>query len=104
MQKDNPIPARLKAARKKAKISQKELGLRIGIDESSASGRMNHYEKGRHIPDISALRRMAEEFDVPLHFFFCDDEVSAELICLMHKLSDSEKVNLIKTLKHKVDD
>ena len=52
MQKDNPIPARLKAARKKAKIIQKNLGVKIGMEQSSASGRMNHYEKGRHVPDI----------------------------------------------------
>ncbi|WP_351125453.1 helix-turn-helix transcriptional regulator, partial [Shewanella sp. T24-MNA-CIBAN-0130] len=44
---NSPIPERLKLARKKVGISQKELGVRIGMDESSASGRMNHYEKGR---------------------------------------------------------
>ncbi|HGH8161022.1 TPA: helix-turn-helix domain-containing protein, partial [Vibrio cholerae] len=44
----NPIPLRLKEARKKAKLSQKALGVRIGMDESSASPRMNQYEKGKH--------------------------------------------------------
>jgi transcriptional regulator with XRE-family HTH domain len=36
---NSPIPERLKLARKKVGISQKELGVRIGMDESSASGR-----------------------------------------------------------------
>ena len=99
MQKDNPIPARLKDARKKAKITQKELGVKIGMEESSASGRMNHYEKGRHIPDIGTLRRMAEELGVPLHYFFCDDEVTAELVCAVEKLSDEGKLKLIHQLK-----
>lgn len=98
MQKDNPIPARLKEARKKAKITQKELGVRIGMEQSSASGRMNHYEKGRHIPDISTLRRMAEELNVPLHYFFCEDEISAELVCAVDKLNEKEKQELLEKL------
>ncbi|MBF8999665.1 helix-turn-helix domain-containing protein [Vibrio nitrifigilis] len=95
---ENPIPARLKAARKKAKITQKDLGVRIGMEESSASGRMNHYEKGRHVPDIGTLTRMAEELDVPLNYFFCKDEMSAELACLIDKLSAEEKQELLEKL------
>ena len=95
---ENPIPARLKAARKKAKITQKDLGVRIGMEQSSASGRMNHYEKGRHVPDIGTLTRMAEELDVPLNYFFCKDEMSAELACLIDKLSAEEKQELLEKL------
>ncbi|MCA2015608.1 helix-turn-helix domain-containing protein [Vibrio tritonius] len=95
---ENPIPARLKAARKKAKITQKDLGVKIGMEQSSASGRMNHYEKGRHVPDIGTLTRMAEELDVPLNYFFCKDEISAELACLIDKLSAEEKQELLEKL------
>ena len=96
MQKDNPIPARLKAARKKAKITQKDLGVKIGMEQSSASGRMNHYEKGRHVPDT--LERMAEELDVPLNYFFCRSELSAELASAIDKMSDEEKAVLLENL------
>ncbi|MFV0448738.1 MAG: helix-turn-helix domain-containing protein [Vibrio sp.] len=98
---ENPIPERLKAARKKAKITQKDLGVKIGMEESSASGRMNHYEKGRHVPDIGTLSRMAEELGVPLNYFFCEDDVTAELVCLIDKLSDEEKENLLSMLETK---
>lgn len=98
MQKDNPIPARLKAARKKAKITQKDLGVKIGMEQSSASGRMNHYEKGRHVPDIGTLERMAEELGVPLNYFFCRSELSAELACAIDKMSDEEKKALLESL------
>lgn len=101
---ENPIPARLKAARKKAKITQKDLGVKIGMEESSASGRMNHYEKGRHVPDIGTLNRMAEELGVPLNYFFCQDEVTAELACLIDKLSDEEKEKLLHSLSTKNPD
>ena len=29
---------------------------------------MNHYEKGRHVPDIDTIRRMAAELNVPLNY------------------------------------
>lgn len=92
---DNPIPARLKDIRKKAKISQKELGIRIGIDEGSASARMNQYEKGKHTPDISTLKKIANELDVPLNYFFCEDESSAELAIAISKLSAEKRSQLL---------
>jgi len=95
----NPIPARIKAARKQIEISQKELGIRIGMDISSASSRMNHYEKGRHTPDIPTLKRIANELGVPLTYFFCDSESDAELSCLIEALTEKEKVYLIEELK-----
>ena len=79
-------------------MTQKELGIRIGMDQSSASSRMNHYEKDRHTPDIQTLQRMADELGVPLNYFFCESESSAELACLIAKLDESEKLTLIKNL------
>lgn len=96
---NNPIPERLKQARKKVGISQKELGVRVGMDESSASGRMNHYEKGRHVPDVETLRKLAKELGVPLNYFFCEDDQSAELAVLIANLSTDDKKSLIESLK-----
>ncbi|MGT8022878.1 helix-turn-helix domain-containing protein, partial [Escherichia coli] len=58
MSEKNPIPERLKEARCRAGLSQRSLGLLVGFDPASASSRMNHYEKGRHVPDIDTLRRI----------------------------------------------
>ncbi|EEX64308.1 TPA: helix-turn-helix transcriptional regulator [Vibrio cholerae] len=95
----NPIPLRLKEARKKAKLSQKALGVRIGMDESSASPRMNQYEKGKHTPDVQTLKLLADELGVPLSYFFCEDEISAELAILISKLPVQEKKTLLESLK-----
>lgn len=57
---------------------------------------MNHYEKGRHVPDIDTLRRIASELNVPLNYFFCDDKVTAELALLISKMSDEERNQLIE--------
>lgn len=96
---ENPIPIRLKEARKKAKLSQKLLGVRIGMDESSASPRMNQYEKGKHSPDIHTLKLIADELKVPLNYFFCEDDISAELAVLISQLQDEEKKELLEALK-----
>ncbi|MUL16279.1 helix-turn-helix transcriptional regulator [Aliivibrio fischeri] len=101
MERENPIPKRLKEARQRAKITQKELGIRIGMEESSASGRMNHYEKGRHTPDVSVLQRMAKELNVPLSYFFCESDSLAELNRIMGKMSEEERNSLIKQLSDK---
>ncbi|RBM52904.1 helix-turn-helix domain-containing protein [Vibrio tarriae] len=98
MSTPSPLPTRLKEARTRAGISQKTLGIRIGMDPSVASGRMNHYEKGRHTPDINTLRKMAEELNVPIAFFFCDSPKTAQLLCLIENLSEEEKSTLIQKL------
>lgn len=99
LENNSPLPKRLMEARTRKGISQKELGVRLGMEPSSASGRMNHYEKGRHAPDFPTLKRMADELDVPVAFFFGEDEISAELICLIEKLSDEKKKALLLSLK-----
>ncbi|WP_333499787.1 helix-turn-helix domain-containing protein [Kluyvera sp. CHPC 1.2972] len=98
MSTKNPIPERLKEARSKAGLSQRALGILVGFDHASASSRMNHYEKGRHVPDIDTLRRIATELNVPLNYFFCDDKVTAELALLISKMSDEERVQLIELI------
>ena len=91
MSEKNPIPERLKEARYRAGLSQRSLGLLVGFDPASASSRMNHYEKGRHVPDIDTLRRMAAELNVPLNYFFCDDQTTAELALLISRMTDEER-------------
>ncbi|MEZ8154130.1 helix-turn-helix domain-containing protein [Vibrio splendidus] len=96
----NPIPLRLKEARKKAKISQKALGVRIGMDESSASPRMNQYEKGKHTPDVQTLKLIADELGVPLSYFFCEDDDSAKLTTYIAQLTKQQKEDLTNHIKN----
>ncbi|MUK50774.1 helix-turn-helix domain-containing protein [Aliivibrio fischeri] len=101
---NNPLPQRLKEARKKAKLSQKALGVRIGMDESTASPRMNQYEKGKHTPDVQTLKLIAAELNVPLNYFFCESQSSAKLACIIDKMTENEKKELIEYMsKLKLD-
>ncbi|WP_319021286.1 MULTISPECIES: helix-turn-helix domain-containing protein [Pseudoalteromonas] len=101
MQVKSFFTERLKEARKRMKISQKELGIKMGMDPSSASGRMNHYETGRHMPDLATLKKLATELNVPVNYFFCESEESATLACLIEKLDEEGKRKLIDLLEEK---
>lgn len=77
--------------------------MRVGFEAGSASSRMNHYEKGRHLPDLDTMKRMANELGVPLSYFFCESDVEAELVILFSKLTDDQKLKLLSGLKEKAD-
>ncbi|MDO6686636.1 helix-turn-helix transcriptional regulator [Agarivorans sp. 2_MG-2023] len=98
-----PLPLRLKQARTAMGISQKALGIKLGMEPGTASARMNHYEKGKHTPDYTTLKRMADELGVPVAYFFCESEKSAQLVCLLEALSDAKKDVLIENLKKDLD-
>lgn len=98
----NPLPKRLKEARLREKISQKTLGINIGLEPSSASGRMNHYEKGRHTPDLQTLSRISKELGVPLNYFFCESKEMAECVKMFNQLSQKDKNMLLEELKEKL--
>lgn len=95
----NPLPLRLKQARKAMGISQKQLGIQLGMEPGTASARMNHYEKGKHTPDYTTLKAMADELGVPVAYFFCESESTAELLCLLEKMSEEEKTALVQKLR-----
>lgn len=61
-------------------ISQKKLGIAAGMDEFSASARMNHYEIGRHTPDYFTLSRIAAVLEPPVAYFYADLDDLANLI------------------------
>jgi len=99
----SPIPKRLLQARTVLGISQRELGIQIGMEPSSASSRMNHYEKGRHTPDYQTLKRLANELNVPVTFFFCESDIIADLLCLVNKLSEADMELLNQHAKELLD-
>ena len=76
-------------------ISQRELGVRIGIEPGAASSRMNHYEKGRHMPDFATLKRIAEELNVPVAYLFCESDDMAELVKAFEKLTAEDKQKML---------
>lgn len=76
----NIVAKRLRQARKRAEISQEKLGILAGIDEFSASARINQYERGKHVPDLKTLERLADVLGTPAPYFYAIDDDLAEYI------------------------
>lgn len=71
---------RLREAREAAGLSQKNLGIAAGIDRFVASTRVNRYEKGAHEPDSGTAGRLAAVLNVPLAYFYAEDDLLARAI------------------------
>jgi transcriptional regulator with XRE-family HTH domain len=94
-----PLAKRLKQARKKANISQEKLGIITGIDEFSASARMNQYETGKRTPNYSTMERIAETLGYPVEFFYTQDDFIAEILCLLYDVSVAGKIKILGLIK-----
>lgn len=84
---------RLKEARTAAGLSQKKLGIAAGIDEFVASTRINRYEKGVHEADIHTAQKLAETLNVPLAYFYVEDDELATIVMNYESLSEDNKKN-----------
>jgi transcriptional regulator with XRE-family HTH domain len=96
------LAKRLKEARLRAGLSQERLGILAGIDEMSASARMNQYERGKHAPDWLTVQRLAAVLQVPVAYFYADDDDAAELLLAFYALpleAREEAVNAIKKIR-----
>jgi len=96
------LARRLKEARLRAGLSQERLGILAGIDEMSASARMNQYERGKHAPDWLTVQRLAGVLQVPVAYFYADDDDAAELLLAFYALpleAREEAVNAIKKIR-----
>jgi len=70
--------------------------MRIGLDINTASSRMNHYETGRHLPDYDMAKKLAEELDVPVAYFYCDSDEMAKLLMSFHKLTTEQQQKVLE--------
>ena len=96
----SPVGERLREIRTLRGISQKTLGIRAGIDQFSASARINQYEREKHIPDYSTASRLANVLDIPVTYLFTDDDSLAEIILLYSQASKKTQIQVKRLLKN----
>jgi transcriptional regulator with XRE-family HTH domain len=90
---------RLRAARQKARLTQAELGDRLGLVEHGAV-RISRFECGRHTPDIGFVEKMAAVLKVPSFYFYCADEALARMFLqLSDRLGDDWKRLLLAQMQ-----
>lgn len=71
---------RLREARLAAGLSQKQLGIKAGLDQFVASTRVNRYELGVHEPDMGMAARLAYAASIPLAYLYAEDDRLAQVI------------------------
>jgi len=87
---------RLKSARVAADLSQEQLGIRAGIEEESASTRMNRYEKGTRAPAVEIVERIAGVLNLPVSYFYTQHDDEADLLVAFHRMSPERRKQLLK--------
>lgn len=88
-QKISPLAVlslRLKGARERKGLSQKQLGIAAGLDRFVASTRINRYERGVHHPDPMTAQRLADVLGVPTAYLCACDERLARMILAFSSL------------------
>ena len=81
---------RLREARLRARLSQKSLGIKAGLDPRSASVYMNRFELGKRIPHPDLVEKIAMALAVPVEYFYArEDDTSAILLSMLWKSAQS---------------
>lgn len=93
-----PVGRRLYEARRRLGMSQKSLGILAGIDEFSASPRINQYERGKHVPDFATARRLAQAVGVPVTYLYAEEDDLAELIVEYHRANKKKRTQALRIL------
>ena len=89
---------RLREARGRLGISQKQLGIKAGLDPSVASPRINQYETGKHVPDIQTAQRLAEVLAVPAPYLYAKDDLLAAWILAYSSVTPAVRRKITRTV------
>jgi transcriptional regulator with XRE-family HTH domain len=92
----NVVARRLKQARLRRGISQRQLGIRAGMDQSSASARINQYERGKHVPDLGTAARLCRILDVPAPYLYAQDDALAAWILVFDRISPALRQSVVR--------
>ena len=97
------LAERIRQGRQELGLSQFELGVLAKIDEATAKSRISHYETGFNIPTLKTLEQLALAMNVPVSWFFCEDD-EVELITLLHRQSSEERHKTIQAILGAIKD
>ncbi len=98
----SPVAKRLKQARTRIGLSQRQLGIEAGIDAFSASPRINQYEKGKHTPDFATAQRLAAVLGIPTPFLYAEDETLADIILAISHMGMKDRRKVLAELESRV--
>ncbi|RJU10267.1 XRE family transcriptional regulator [Xanthomonas campestris] len=93
------VAARLRQAREQRGLSQREVGMRMGLDKDTASARISRYESGAMSISLEALFEMAEALEVPPAFLLASSPGMADAILALGEQTDQQQAQLAKVVE-----
>jgi transcriptional regulator with XRE-family HTH domain len=93
---------RLRQVREMRQLSQRSLGVEMGLDPSVASTRINRYEQSVSFPALTVLLKLAATLRVPAPMLIAEDEDLAEFIMRFGaapKRARKEMLNMARNVK-----
>jgi transcriptional regulator with XRE-family HTH domain len=90
------VAKRLRQVRLRAGISQRQLGIKAGIDPFAASARINQYERGKHVPDVWTAARLARVLAIPAPFLYAQDNALAAWILAFDGVSAPARRSIVR--------
>jgi transcriptional regulator with XRE-family HTH domain len=86
---------RLKEARERAGLSQRQLGFKAGMGVSPS---MNQYENDVHGPNLRTVTTIAKALKVPVPYLYCEDDELAAVILRFSELGADDKKRVLVQL------
>ncbi|WP_083298854.1 MULTISPECIES: helix-turn-helix transcriptional regulator [Stenotrophomonas] len=92
---------RLKACRVDQGLSQRALGVLVGLPEDVAGVRINRYERAVHNCDIETAQRIASVLGVSVAYLYAETDDLAELIRQFSRMSAKEQEAHLANVRRK---
>lgn len=86
---------RLKEARLRVGLSQAQVGINAGMDQSVASTRINQYERDVHVPGFAVAEQLAKALKVPSAYFYAVDDQLAAWILAYAKIPANDRRSIL---------
>jgi transcriptional regulator with XRE-family HTH domain len=74
------VGKRIKEARQARNMTLRGLGDASGFEAFTAATRLQHYEKGRHMPKLEVAEAIALQLGIPAASLFCRDDLLCDWI------------------------
>ncbi|MEB2183790.1 helix-turn-helix transcriptional regulator [Xanthomonas campestris pv. campestris] len=92
------VAARLRQARDLWGLSQREVGIRMGLDKDTASARISRYESGSMSISLEALFKLAEALNVPAAYLVATSPGMAVAILALSTENEPQQSRLVDML------
>lgn len=97
------VGIRIRTLREEIGWSQEQVGVAVGIDESSSRARISRYELGVHEPPVPTARLIANSLNAPLTYLYCEDDGIAALLLALHRLGTQQRLELVQKFNAELD-